>query len=183
MACNFATTNCSWASVQRRSQAQCHFPLRVLHNVRLDLCMAVHVVPVPCPPALSIMACCSVSRSWCSLTACTASAADKNLDCSFAWALSRATLADGTWSIFWTGARRTTSAASLSRDHGLASSPAALKMHHGVVGNSDSRRKQINPRSQCGRYLWAISPQTSLQGVADVRHHTCTQATADQYVA
>ena len=69
-----------------------------------DLCMAVQVVRVPCPHALSMMACCSDGSSPWSLAACTASVADKILDCSFAWGMSRATLLGGTWSVACTGA-------------------------------------------------------------------------------
>ena len=166
----FKSTNCSWASVQRRSQAQCccQSPLRVLHNVRLGL---VHGSPrgASALPARTEHNGLLLSEQVLVQPDCLHRFCSRqNLDCSFAWALSRATLADGTWSIVRTGARRTTSAATLSHDHRLASSPAALKMHHGVVGISDPRRKQINPRSQCG-------PQG--------RHHSCMQATADQYVA
>ena len=49
-----------------------------------DLCIAVQYVPVPGPPALSMMACCSGGILLCSFAACTASAAAKILDCSFA---------------------------------------------------------------------------------------------------
>ena len=47
-----------------------------------DLNMAVQHVPVPSPPALSIVACCSGGISLCSFAACcTASAAAKILEC------------------------------------------------------------------------------------------------------
>ena len=53
--------------------------------------------------------------------ACTASAADRILDCNFANAMSRARLFGGTQSADCTGAGRTMSAARLSTAHGLAS--------------------------------------------------------------
>ena len=46
--------------------------------------MAVQHVPVPGPPELSMMACCSGGISPCSFAACTASAADRILGCNFA---------------------------------------------------------------------------------------------------
>ena len=57
----------------------------------------------------------------CSFAACTASAADKILDCNFANAMSRARLFGGTLSAACTGAGRTISAARLSAANGLAS--------------------------------------------------------------
>ena len=87
-----------------------------------DLCMAIQHVPVPGPPALSMMACCSGSISLCSFAACTEfSAAAKILDCSFANAMSRARLSGGTLSADCTGAGRTISEARLSAAHGPAS--------------------------------------------------------------
>ena len=86
-----------------------------------DLCMAVQHMPVPGPPALSMMACCSGGISLCSLAACTTSAADRILDCSFANAMSRARLFGGTQPADCTGAGRTISAARLSTAHGLGS--------------------------------------------------------------
>ena len=84
-----------------------------------DLCMAVQHVPLPGPPALSMTACYSGSISLCSFAACTASAADRILDCSLANAMSRARLFGGTLSAACTGAGRTISAARLSSAHGL----------------------------------------------------------------
>ena len=63
-----------------------------------DLCMSLQHVPVPGPPALSKMACCSGSISQCSFAACTASAVDHILDCNFANTMSRARLFGGTLS-------------------------------------------------------------------------------------
>ena len=50
--------------------------------------MCVHVVPVPSPPALSIVVCSPSAIVLQSVTACVASAAARSFDCNFAHAMS-----------------------------------------------------------------------------------------------
>ena len=110
---------------QHPASRQATAPWPILHcafcaNSVGDLCIVVQLVPVPGPPALSIMACCSGDSSACNLAAWTASAADRILDCS-SKAMSRARLLGGTRSFVCTGAGRTISAVRLSATHGLIS--------------------------------------------------------------
>ena len=136
-----------------------------------DLSMAVQHVPVLSPPAPSMIACCSGDMSPCNFAACTASAADRTLDCIFANAMSRARLFGGTLSATCTGAGRTISAARLSAAHGLASHTLLASfstMTPGVIVNSASRHEQICLCGQCSRLL---RMHTLERSVPERSHH------------
>ena len=147
--------------------------------------MAVQHVPLPGPPALSMMACCSGSISLISFAACTDSAADKILDCSLANNMSRARLFGGTVSDVCTGAGRTISTARLSAAHGLAS--YCLLASFSICSSLWHTRQQrpavrqicLCNQSACDLRMWLAYRSASQMFVISASY----RSTADQYVA
>ena len=130
-----------------------------------DLCMDVQHQPVPGPPALSMIACCSGSISLCSFAACTASAADRILDCSFANAMSLARLFGGTPG----------SVVRCPRTCLVNWAGFVLDRDLGMVIKGDPFHEQV--RLCChGSHLFRVGNlERSAQGLADSRHDSLVQ--------
>ena len=171
--------------------APSHSAVAILHcafcaNSVGDLCIAVQLVPVPGPPALSIMACCSGDSSACNLAAWTASAADRILDCSLANAMSRARLLGGTRSFVCTGAGRTISAVRLSATHGLISYSLLASFSTATLACSSTATLERS-RSTFAASAFSTSGCGSRIGLFNASQilgiTALCKSTADQYVA
>ena len=129
-----------------------------------DLCMAVQHVPVPGPPALSMVACCSGNISL-----CTASGADRILDCSSAKAMSRAKLFGGT------PVCRLFRGLANNLHRSLVRRPRACLVQFALLASfstdSDPRYEQICLRSQSSCNLRVHLEYRSVQCFACVRHY------------
>ena len=124
--------------------------------------------PSSIPPSVAMMACCSGSISLCSFAGCTASAADKILDCSLANGMSRARLFGGTLHAVCTGAGRTISTARLSATHGLASYNVIPSFSIATLACSSTATPDKKKRSMHLAYR-------SVQRYAYVRHYCLVQ--------
>ena len=137
-----------------------------------DLCMAVQHVPVPRFSALSIMACCSGGI----FAACTASAADKILDCCKRHVPSQALRRDTVTRLHRSRADNLRSPF-VSRPRACLVHFAGIVLYHGpgVLVNSDPCSLQVRLCCQSCCLLWMRFSERSVQRFADTRHDRLVQ--------
>ena len=132
-------------------------------------------MPVPGPPALGMIACCSRRMLPCSFAACTAFVADRILDCNFANAMSR-------------GGRDSVSRLHKSQSNDLSRPfvhcPRACLVHQagfvlyhrlGVIINCNLRHEQVCLCSQSSHLFRVGTLRRSAQRLADSRHDSLVQ--------